>query len=107
MAYCTTKNLDNCWLTAGSENSVWWFIDGEQWTDAALRLLDACLARLTYFGRTESVTFVRRSNGEMQHPIRIAVSQSNAERALYLYCFLPPTRLSPLKTMASPNFDGS
>ena len=68
MAYCTTKNLDNCWLTAGSENSVWWFIDGEQWTDAALRLLDACLARLTYFGRAESVTFVWRSNGEMQHP---------------------------------------
>src|SRR5262245_58018996 len=68
MAYCTTKNLDNCWLTAGSENSGWWFIDGQEWTDAALRLLDACLARLTYFGRAESVTFVRRSNGEMQHP---------------------------------------
>ena len=54
MAHGTTKNLDNCWLTAGSDDSVWWFIDGEHWTDAAIRLLDACLARLTYFGRAES-----------------------------------------------------
>ena len=59
---------DNGWLTPGSDDSVWWFLDGEHWTNAAIRLLDACLARLTYFGRAESITLVRRSNGEVQHP---------------------------------------
>lgn len=64
MAHSTTKNLDNYWLTAGSDGSVWWFLDAEHWGDATLQLLDACLARMTYFGRAESITLIQRANGE-------------------------------------------
>ena len=87
MAHGTTKNLDNCWLTPGPDDSVYWFLDGEYWTDAAIRLLDACLARLTYFGRAESITLVRRSNDEVQHPDPncCATQQRNARSVPVLF----------------------
>jgi len=68
MAHATTKNLDNCWLTAGPEDTVWWFIEGAHWTHAGLRLLDAGLARMTYFGRAESITLMQRSEDQLNHP---------------------------------------
>lgn len=68
MAHATTKNLDNCWVTACTEDAVWWFIDGEHWSESAERLLDACLVRMAYFGRAESITLVHRANGRTQPP---------------------------------------
>jgi CRISPR-associated protein Csb2 len=69
MAHATTKNLDNCWLIGGADDAVWWFIEGpdENWNPSVLRLLDSCLARMTYFGRAESITLMKRSTGEMKH----------------------------------------
>jgi CRISPR-associated protein Csb2 len=67
MAYNTTKVLDNFWLTAGDgagdnqhEAAVWWLMDGAHWTPELLEHLDACLARMTYFGRAESITEIHR-----------------------------------------------
>lgn len=61
MAYNTTKVLDNFWVTAGdSAAPVLWVFDGADWSDGVLAHLDACLARMTYFGRAESITTIRR-----------------------------------------------
>jgi CRISPR-associated protein Csb2 len=60
--YSTTKVQDNFWLTArGDPRSstpaiLWWFLSGDGWTQESLELLEACLARMTYFGRAESIT---------------------------------------------------
>jgi hypothetical protein len=37
---------------------VWWFIEGEDWTDELRALLAQCLDRMTYFGRAETFTRV-------------------------------------------------
>ena len=61
MAYNTTKVLDNFWVTSNNNNApVVWLFNGSEWTDALLSHLDACLARMTYFGRAESITEIRR-----------------------------------------------
>ena len=61
MAYNTTKVLDNFWVTAnGTAAPVLWHFDGPDWTPPLLAHLDACLARMTYFGRAESITEIRR-----------------------------------------------
>lgn len=65
MGYNTTKVMDAFWLTeraetAAPEAALWWFIEGDGWTDALAELLDACAARLTYFGRAESITELER-----------------------------------------------
>jgi CRISPR-associated protein Csb2 len=61
MAYNTTKALDNFWVTAGpSAEPVIWVFESSRWNDELLVHLDACLARITYFGRAESITAIRR-----------------------------------------------
>jgi CRISPR-associated protein Csb2 len=62
MAYNTTKVLDNFWVTASDLTApVIWVFDGADWNDALLAHLDACLARMIYFGRAESITEIRRA----------------------------------------------
>lgn len=70
MAHATTKNLDNCWLIDGLDEGVWWFIEGsnENWNSGVLQLLDACIARMTYFGRSESIVLIHRLPIEMKYP---------------------------------------
>jgi len=61
-SYNTTKVLDNFWVTAnGTAAPVIWHFDGPAWTPPLLAHLDACLARMTYFGRAESITEIRRT----------------------------------------------
>ena len=61
-AYSTTKVQDNFWLTPRTDDSadvssaLWWFLSGDCWTQESLDLLEACLLRMTYFGRAESIT---------------------------------------------------
>ena len=58
--YNTTKNKDNFWLVSPESNVLYWILDGEDWADETLTHLDDCLARVTYFGRAESVTVIER-----------------------------------------------
>jgi hypothetical protein len=60
MAYNTTKVLDSFWITSGSASPIVWLFDGPDWTPPLLAHLDACLARMLYFGRAESITEIRR-----------------------------------------------
>jgi hypothetical protein len=53
--YSTTKVQDNFWLVADTDELLW-FLSGDRWKPQSLDLLDACLARMTYFGRAESIT---------------------------------------------------
>lgn len=58
-SYGTSLFQDNYWCVPPDE-PVWWFIESDAWTDndvvAALR---ACVERLTWFGRAETLTRVR------------------------------------------------
>lgn len=63
-SYNTTKAKDSFWVTeyapsTPNDNAVWWFLDGEHWTDGIRHLLGECLLRMTYFGRAESLTDMR------------------------------------------------
>ena len=59
-AYGTSKVQDNFWLTPKpdpeEQTSIWWFLSGDFWSIETVDLLDACLKRMTYFGRAESIT---------------------------------------------------
>jgi len=50
--------------------ALYWFFDGPNWSESCLSLLDVCLARMTYFGRAESITEIARltepPDGEIQ-----------------------------------------
>lgn len=61
--YGTTLVQDNAWCISSDisdEVAVWWFIDGEKWTEETVVVLDACLARIVYFGRAEACTILER-----------------------------------------------
>jgi CRISPR-associated protein Csb2 len=57
-SYGTSLVQDNYWCVA-PETPVWWFIEGNDWTDDLRDLLGQCLERMTYFGRAETLTRVR------------------------------------------------
>lgn len=56
---------DNFWIVGSSVTGpypsvVWWILDGEEWSEDVLGLLDASLERMTYFGRAEAITEIQR-----------------------------------------------
>jgi CRISPR-associated protein Csb2 len=59
-SYGTSLVQDNYWCVA-PETPVWWFIEGNSWTSDLIAALDQCLTRMTYFGRAEALTRVRRT----------------------------------------------
>lgn len=54
-SYGTSLVQDNYWCVP-PEAPVWWFIEGDDWTDGLRELLGLCLERITYFGRAETLT---------------------------------------------------
>ena len=63
--YRTTLVQDNFWVTGNPQEPsdasiVWWIIEGQAWSQEHLDLLDACLERMTYFGRAETITEIKR-----------------------------------------------
>ena len=48
------------------EIAVWWIIEGEQWSSPLLAVLDRCVERITYFGRAESLSVVRRAETDIK-----------------------------------------
>ncbi len=62
-SYGTTLIQDNAWCVptgSSDEAAVWWFLEGDAWTDDLLKALDRCLERLLYFGRAETLTTIER-----------------------------------------------
>jgi CRISPR-associated protein Csb2 len=57
-SYGTSLVQDNYWCVP-PEVPVWWFIEGDDWNQDLEALLAECLARMTYFGRTETLTRIR------------------------------------------------
>src|SRR5690606_11638316 len=47
---------------------VWWFLEGDDWTDDLRVLLGQCLERMTYFGRAETLTRVRLAGSTDEIP---------------------------------------
>ena len=63
--YRPTLTRDNFWIVGepGTESDtgvVWWLLESTKWSHGLFDWLDASLARMTYFGRAESLTDVRR-----------------------------------------------
>jgi CRISPR-associated protein Csb2 len=105
MAYNTTKVLDNFWVTAnGKAAPIIWHFDGPNWTPPLLEHLDACLARMTYFGRAESITEIRRietafTNGEI-----VKLSPRRSASAVPVLALQPDANLAQLEaTTDSPS----
>lgn len=57
-SYGTTLVQDNYWCVP-PDAPVWWFIEGDEWTDELQALLADCLERMTYLGRAETITRIR------------------------------------------------
>jgi CRISPR-associated protein Csb2 len=54
-SFGTSLVQDNYWCVP-PELPVWWFIEGDDWTDELRALLAQCLERMTYFGRAETLS---------------------------------------------------
>lgn len=65
--YGTSLVQDNYWCIP-PDSPVWWFIEGDDWTDELRALLAQCLERMTYFGRAETLTRVRVSDSTADIP---------------------------------------
>ena len=64
--YRSTLVQDNFWVVGSSKavsdaGIVWWVVEGGAWSKEHLGLLDACLERMTYFGRAEAITEIQRT----------------------------------------------
>lgn len=66
--YGTSLAQDNYWCVP-PEAPVWWFIEGDDWTDDLRELLARCLERMTYFGRAETFTRIRVANTTDEVPM--------------------------------------
>lgn len=68
-AYTTSLVQDNYWcVPCGEDGAVWWFVEGDEWTNELVAALDRCLERITYFGRAETLTRISRAGGGVAIP---------------------------------------
>lgn len=63
--YRPTLMRDNFWTVGDSTANfdggiLWWLMNSSEWSSDLFDYLDASLARMTYFGRAESITEIRR-----------------------------------------------
>lgn len=94
-AYGTSLVQDNYWsLPRGDGGEIWWFLEGDDWKPELLEVFDRCLERLTYFGRAETLTAIKRVEVSASEPncrlaqqplsrlsVRVLVPQPSATRA--------------------------
>lgn len=96
--YNTTKVQDNFWLTAGEKQPLYWIFEGDDWTEATLTLLDQCLARMTYFGRAESITAIERvSEASLPDTPNCILSTSRTSESVPVLCPRPEVTLEQLQ----------
>lgn len=87
--YARSLAQDNYWCVPPTEEgAVWWFLEGDEWSDPLVSALDRCLERITYFGRAESFTRIGRACGPTPKP-NCALSDSSAPGSVPV---LVPTR---------------
>jgi hypothetical protein len=56
-SYSTSLAQDNYWcIPCDDDGAVWWFLDGDSWSESLVATLDRCLERIVYFGRAETFT---------------------------------------------------
>lgn len=71
-SYGTSLTQDNFWCVPTDDLAgVLWFVEGKRWEPRLVQALDCCIERITYFGRAESFTRIRRIDG--------AVPEANCE----------------------------
>jgi CRISPR-associated protein Csb2 len=98
MAYNTTKVLDNFWVTAnGKAAPIIWHFDGPNWTQPLLEHLDACLTRMTYFGRAESITEIRRIETALTNGEIVKLSPRRSASAVPVLALQPNATLAQLE----------
>ncbi len=109
MAYNTTKVLDNFWVTSnGTAAPVIWHFDGPDWTPPLLAHLDACLARMTYFGRAESITEIRRTAAVPSLGESVKLSPRRSGNAVPVLALQPDATLAQLEaTTDAPEVAGT
>lgn len=67
--YGTSLAQDNYWCVPPTdEGAVWWLLDGDLWTGPLVTTLDRCLDRISYFGRAETFTRIRRASDGCPEP---------------------------------------
>lgn len=105
MAYNTTKVLDNFWVTSNRPSEpILWHFDGPDWTPPLLVHLDACLARMTYFGRAESITEIRRAATAPSSGEPVTLSPRRSGNAVPVLTLQPNATLAQLEaTTDSPS----
>jgi CRISPR-associated protein Csb2 len=57
-SYGTSLVQDNYWCVPPN-SPVWWILEGDDWNDELRAVLAECLARMTYFGRAETLARIR------------------------------------------------
>jgi CRISPR-associated protein Csb2 len=53
--YATNLTQDNAWCIPPDE-SLFWFVEGDNWTPEVAGVFSRCLERIVYFGRAEALT---------------------------------------------------
>lgn len=83
-SYSASLAQDNYWcVPSGDAGALWWFIEGDRWTDELVAALDRCLDRIAYFGRAEAFTRIERVSGDTDVPQpNCELSESRLARAV-------------------------
>ncbi len=87
-SYTTTKVKDNFWLTPECDSPLYWILEDDTtlWPDELLDHLDACLARMTYFGRAESITHIERVDKNSDIVANCVLRDSRTATAVPVLC---------------------
>jgi CRISPR-associated protein Csb2 len=81
--YGTSLAQDNYWCVAPTD-AVWWFLEGDGWSNAVVDTLDQCAKRITYFGRAETFTRIRRAPDGYPRPNCELLERRGASAVLVL-----------------------
>jgi CRISPR-associated protein Csb2 len=92
-SYGTSLAQDNYWcVPRDHDGAIWWFVEGDLWTDQHGEVLECCLERMIYFGRAETFTRIRRFSGTAPEPNCELLDGSRGEGSADHVPVLVPTR---------------
>jgi len=79
---------DNCWAVPCDEPLLW-FVEGDDWTPGLAELLDRCVERVTWFGRADSFSTMRRLSDAGDQTPNCVLDERGAAGATPVLCPLP------------------